>query len=45
MKKNPRIGALPSRDESPNLNASPGLYGNAKVAELYLDNVEVTANE
>jgi outer membrane protein assembly factor BamB len=32
------------RDESPNLSASPGLYGNAKVAELYLDNLEVTAN-
>jgi len=27
------------------LTASPGLYGNAKVAELYLDNIEVTANE
>ena len=32
------------RDESPNLHASPGLYGNAKVAELYLDNIEVTPN-
>jgi hypothetical protein len=33
------------KDETPNLAASPGLYGNAKVAELYLDNIEVTANE
>ncbi|MAI73078.1 MAG: hypothetical protein CMM01_19525 [Rhodopirellula sp.] len=30
--------------ESPNLASSPGLYGNAEVAELYLENVEVTAN-
>ncbi|QDT02319.1 outer membrane biogenesis protein BamB [Rubripirellula lacrimiformis] len=35
---------ITARDESPNLAASPGLYGNAKVAELYLDNIEVTAN-
>lgn len=36
---------ITARDESPNLNASPGLYGNAKVAELYVDNLEVTAND
>ena len=35
---------ITATDESPNLSASPGLYGNAKVAELYLDNIEVTAN-
>ena len=40
----PKEWTITARDESPNLNASPGLYGNAKVAELYLDNVEVTAN-
>ncbi len=40
----PKEWTVTARDESPNLNASPGLYGNAKVAELYLDNVEVTAN-
>jgi len=33
-----------ARDESPNLAGSPGLYGNAKVAELYIDNLEVTEN-
>ncbi len=36
---------ITARDETPNLAASPGLYGNAKVAELYLDNIEVTAND
>ncbi len=41
----PKKWTVTARDESPNLNASPGLYGNAKVAELYLDNVEVTAND
>jgi len=32
-------------DESPQLTGAPGLYGNAKVAEFYLDNLEVTPNE
>ncbi|TWU57172.1 outer membrane protein assembly factor BamB family protein [Rubripirellula reticaptiva] len=40
----PKEWTITARDESPNLNASPGLYGNAKVAELYLDNIEVSAN-
>jgi hypothetical protein len=40
----PKEWTVTVRDESPNLAASPGLYGNAKVAELYLDNVEVTTN-
>ena len=40
----PKEWTVTARDESPNLAASPGLYGNAKVAELYLDNIEVTAN-
>jgi hypothetical protein len=40
----PKDWTVTVRDESPNLNASPGLYGNAKVAELYLDNIEVTPN-
>ncbi|MEM8910804.1 MAG: PQQ-binding-like beta-propeller repeat protein [Planctomycetota bacterium] len=34
-----------ARDASPNLAASPGLYGNAKVAELAIDNLEVKANQ
>lgn len=41
----PKDWTITARDESPNLSASPGLYGNAKVAELYLDNIEVTENE
>jgi hypothetical protein len=40
----PKEWTISARDEAPNLSASPGLYGNAKVAELYLDNIEVTAN-
>jgi hypothetical protein len=40
----PEEWSITATDESPNLSASPGLYGNAKVAELYLDNIEVTAN-
>ena len=40
----PKEWTITARDESPNLNSSPGLYGSAKVAELYLDNVEVVAN-
>ncbi len=41
----PTEWTVTATDEVPNLQASPGLYGNAKVAELYLDNIEVTANE
>lgn len=40
----PEDWTITASDESPNMNASPGLYGNAKVAELYLDNIEVSAN-
>ena len=40
----PNEWTITARDESPNLASSPGLYGNAKVAELYLDNIDVTAN-
>jgi hypothetical protein len=32
-------------DEAPNLTGSPGLYGNAKDAELYYDNLTVTPND
>ena len=41
----PKEWTIEARDDSPNLSSSPGLYGNAKVAELYLDNVTVTAND
>lgn len=40
----PKEWTITARDESPNLAASPGLYGNAKVAEIYMDNIEVTGN-
>lgn len=40
----PKEWTLTVRDESPNLSGSPGLYGNAKVAEIYYDNLEVVAN-
>lgn len=32
-------------DDVPNLTGSPGLYGNAKDAEIFLDNIRVTPNE
>jgi hypothetical protein len=32
-------------DESPNLTGSPGLFGNAQVSEIYIDNVRVTPND
>ncbi|TWU42907.1 outer membrane protein assembly factor BamB family protein [Novipirellula artificiosorum] len=41
----PEDWTITARDESPNMNASPGLYGNAKDAEIYIDNVEVFAND
>ena len=39
----PQEWTIEARDHSPNLSASPGLYGNAKVAEIYYDNLEVTS--
>ncbi len=41
----PEEWTITARDESANLHASPGLYGNAKDAEIYIDNIEVTSNE
>jgi hypothetical protein len=40
----PKEWTLQATDDSPNLSGSPGLYGNAKDAELYLDNIRVYAN-
>ena len=31
-------------DEVPNVAGSPGLFGNAKDAEIHLDNITVSAN-
>ncbi|KAA1260628.1 outer membrane biogenesis protein BamB [Rubripirellula obstinata] len=43
-KPEPKEWTITARDQSPNKAASPGLYGNAKVAEIYYDNIEVTKN-
>jgi len=32
-------------DPTPNLSGSPGMYGNAQEAEIYIDNVSVVENE
>ncbi len=40
----PEAWTVEARDEAPNLSGSPGLYGNAKDAELYYDNLTVTPN-
>ncbi len=41
----PEQWLLEATDDVPNTQGSPGLYGNAKDAEIYLDNITVTANE
>lgn len=41
----PKEWTVEARDETPQVTGSPGLYGNAKVAEFYLDNLEVTPND
>lgn len=41
----PKEWTITARDESPNLSGAPGLFGDAKSAELYLDNVMVYANQ
>lgn len=40
----PEEWTVTARDEAPVMAASPGLFGNAKVAELAIDNLEVTSN-
>ena len=35
---------LEASDDVPNLSGSPGLFGNAKDAEIFLDNVRVNLN-
>ena len=41
----PDAWTVQAEDLSPNLTGSPGLFGNAKDAELFLDNISVYANE
>ena len=40
----PNEWTLEINDEAPNLSGAPGLFGDSKVAEAYVDNIEVTAN-
>ena len=40
----PREWTVQIVDHSPNLQGTPGVYGNTPDAEVYLDNVRVTAN-
>lgn len=40
----PAEWTITATDESPNVAGSPGLFGNAKDAEIALDNIQVTAN-
>lgn len=40
----PEAWTVEAVDKSPNLTGSPGLFGNAKDAEIYVDNITVTPN-
>ena len=42
--KEPDVWTVEATDSVANLTGSPGLFGNAKDAELYLDNIQVTPN-
>ena len=41
-KPEPKDWMLEAVDESPNKTGSPGLFGNAKDAEIYYDNIKIT---
>ncbi|MGE5194766.1 MAG: PQQ-binding-like beta-propeller repeat protein [Deltaproteobacteria bacterium] len=40
----PAEWTIEAADETPNVSGSPGLFGNASDAEVFVDNVKVTAN-
>jgi outer membrane protein assembly factor BamB len=42
--KEPRDWTIELKDPMPNMAGAPGLFGNATNAELFIDNVSVTAN-
>jgi hypothetical protein len=42
--KEPAAWQIEATDATPNLNGSPGLFGNATDAEFFIDNVSVSAN-
>ncbi|MCC6511435.1 MAG: PQQ-binding-like beta-propeller repeat protein [Pirellulaceae bacterium] len=41
----PEAWSIEATDATPNVQGSPGLFGNASVAEYYIDNVTVTPNQ
>lgn len=41
----PEAWTIEATDDAPNVQGSPGLFGNASVAEYYIDNVTVTPNK
>ncbi|MEX2138143.1 MAG: PQQ-binding-like beta-propeller repeat protein [Pirellulales bacterium] len=43
--KEPAQWTIEAVDETPNLVGSPGFYGDATNAEIYIDNISVTAND
>ncbi len=43
--KEPASWTIEAVDETPNLVGSPGFYGDATNAEIYIDNVSVTPND
>ncbi len=42
--KEPAAWTIEAHDEAPNTHGSPGLFGNAKDAEIFYDNLSVTPN-
>jgi len=44
-KAEPKEWQIEAADATPNMNGSPGLFGNATDAEFFIDNVQVTANQ
>ena len=40
----PAVWTIEAADETPNASGSPGLFGNATDAEVFVDNVKVNAN-
>jgi outer membrane protein assembly factor BamB len=41
----PAAWTIEATDATPNLNGSPGLFGNSSVAEYYIDNIKVYPNQ
>lgn len=41
----PAAWTIEATDATPNLNGSPGLFGNSSVAEYYIDNIKVYSNQ